>query len=209
MYETGFMAVALRTKGIARFADLAGKRVGCGPARGPAEVFFRAAAEVAGITAEIVSGDSAPLAQATLSGELDAFWQGAVVPIPALVTVADGADAAIIGPGEEVSRGVIARLPHLAPLTVPAGTYRGQTEPVASFAAWNFVVANAAMPEQQAYALTRAVFSADDPARQISAPAGDTRAANAGTNRVLAFHPGAARALREAGATVPEIAPPG
>jgi hypothetical protein len=208
MYETGFMAIALRSRNIARFADLAGRRVGCGPARGPAEVFFRAAAEVAGITAEIVSGDSAPLAQATLRGELDAFWQGAVVPIPALVTVADGADAVIIGPGEEIARGVVARLPHLAPLTVPAGTYRGQEAPVATFAAWNFVVANAAMPEATAYALTRAVLSAEDPARQISAPAGGTRAANAGTNRVLAFHPGAARALREAGAAVPDIAAP-
>jgi hypothetical protein len=209
MYETGFMAVALRSKGIARFADLAGKRVGCGPAGGPAEVFFRAAADVAGITAEIVSGDSAALAEATLRGELDAFWQGAVIPIPALVAVANGADAVIVGPGDDVARGVIARLPHLAPLTVPAGTYRGQTEPVASFAAWNFVVANAAMAEQQAYALTRAVFSAEDPARQISPPAGGTRPQNAGTNRVLTFHPGAARALRESGVVVPEIAAPG
>jgi hypothetical protein len=209
MYETGFMAVALRSKGIARFADLADKRVGCGPARGPAEVFFRAAAEVAGIAAEIVSGDSAALAEATLRGELDAFWQGAVIPIPALVMVADGADAVIVGPGDDVARRVIARLPHLAPLIVPPGSYRGQTEPVASFAAWNFVVANAAMEEQQAYALTRAVFSAEDPERQISAPASGTRPYNAGTNRVLTFHPGAARALRESGVVVPEIAAPG
>lgn len=209
MYETGFMAASPRAKGLSRFADLAGKKVGCGPARGPAETFFRAAAEVAGFTSEIVSGDSGPLAEATLRGEVDALWQGAIIPIPALVQVADGTDAVIIGPGEEVARGVVQRLPHLAPLTVAAGTYRGQTQPVASFAAWNFVVANAAMPEEAAYALTKAVLSAADPTRDIAAMAAGTRAANAGTNRVLAFHPGAARALREAGATVPEIAPPG
>lgn len=208
MYETGFMAATLRRSNLARFADLAGKRVGCGPARGPAETFFRAAAEVAGITAEIVSGDSAALAEQLLRGEIDALWQGAIIPIPALVTVADRAEAVVFGPGAEVSRGVVARLPHLAPLTVPPGAYRGQVAPIESFAAWNFVVANAAMPEGDAHALTRAVLSAADPARDIGPMAASTRAANAGANRVLAFHPGAVRALREAGASVPEIAPP-
>jgi TRAP transporter TAXI family solute receptor len=209
MYETGFMAVALASRGIARFADLAGRKVGCGPARGPAETFFRAAAEVAGLSAEVVSGDSAALSRAVLAGEIDALWQGAIIPIPAIAAVTDGAEAVVFGPGTEVSADVVRRLPHLAPLDVPAGTYRGQREAVASFAAWNFVVANAALPEAEAHALTRAIFSAGDPAREIGPMAAGTRAANAGANRVLAFHPGAARALREAGATVPEIALPG
>ncbi len=209
MYETGFMAAAPRTARLRRFADLAGRRVGCGPARGPAETFFRAAAEVAGIEAAIVSGDSGPLAEAFLRGEIDALWQGAVIPIPALVTVADGTDAVIIGPGEEVARGVVARLPHLAPLLVPAGTYRGQDEPVASFAAWNFVVCNAALADDLAYSLTRGALSATDPARDIAPIAAGTRAANAGTNRVVPFHPGAVRALREAGVAAPNNSLPG
>jgi TRAP transporter TAXI family solute receptor len=209
MYETGFMAVALAGRGITRFADLAGRKVGCGPARGPAETFFRAAAEVAGISAEIVSGDSAVLSRAVLAGEIDALWQGAVIPIPAISAVTDVAEAVVIGPGEAVVAGVVQRLPHLAPLTVAPGAYRGQAAPVASFAAWNFVVGNAALPEAEAHALTRTLLSAADPAREIGPIAAGTRAANAGANRVLAFHPGAARALREAGATVPEIALPG
>jgi TRAP transporter TAXI family solute receptor len=208
MYETGFMAVALARSGLARFADLAGRRVGCGPARGPAETFFRAAAEVAGFASEIVSGDSAALVRAVLAGEIDALWQGAIIPIPAIAAVTDAAEAVVFGPGPEVSAGVVARLPHLAPLAVPPGAYRGQREAVASFAAWNFVVANAAMREAEAHALTRLILSAADPAREIGPMAAGTRAANAGANRVLAFHPGAARALREAGATVPEIPAP-
>ncbi|WP_426956510.1 TAXI family TRAP transporter solute-binding subunit [Muricoccus radiodurans] len=209
MYETAFMVTAPRARGLTRFADLAGKRVGCGPARGPAESFFRVAAEVAGITATIASGDSAPLVEQTLNGEIDALWQGAIVPIPALVAVADRTPSVTFGPGEEVARGVIRRLPFMAPATIPPGTYRGQDAPIASFAAWNFVVGNASMPEEAAYALTKAAVSTTDPARDIAAMAAGTRAANAGTNRVLPFHPGAARALREAGVTVPDIAMPG
>jgi uncharacterized protein len=209
MYETGFMAVALRSRGLTQFADLAGRKVGCGPARGPAESFFRAAAEVAGISAEIVSGGSAELAEATLRGEIDALWQGAILPIPALVQVANAAPSVIIGPGEATARGVVARLPHLAPLRVAAGTYRGQEAEVHSFAGWNFVVAHAELPEATAHALTRAVLMVDDPAARIGAMAAGTRAANAGTNRVLAFHPGAVRALREAGVTPPDNPLPG
>lgn len=208
MYETAFMVAAPRARGLARFADLEGKRLGCGPARGPAETFFRAAAEVAGLRAEVVSGDSAALVEAALRGEIDALWQGAIVPIPALAAVADRTEAAVFGPGEDVARGVVSRLPYLAPTTVAPGTYRGQDAPIASFAAWNFVVGNAAMPEAAAHALTRAALSAADPAREIAPSAAGTRAANAGTNRVLPFHPGAARALRDAGAAVPEVALP-
>jgi TRAP transporter TAXI family solute receptor len=208
MYETAFMAAAPRARGLQRFADLEGKRVGCGPARGPAETFFRAAAEVAGLRADVASGDSAVLVEAVLRGEIDALWQGAIVPIPALAAVADRTDAVVFGPGEAVARGVVARMPYLAPATAAPGAYRGQDAPIESFAAWNFVVGNAAMPDDTAYALTRAALSAGDPARQIAPMAGGTRAANAGTNRVLPFHPGAARALRDAGAAVPDIALP-
>jgi TRAP transporter TAXI family solute receptor len=208
MYETGFMAVALARSGIARFADLAGRKVGCGPARGPAETFFRAACDAAGISAEIVSGDGAALGRAVVAGEIDALWQGAIVPIPSVAAVTDAADAVVIGPGAEASAGVVRRLPHLARLDVPPGAYRGQRGTVETFAAWNFVVANAALPEADAHALTRAILSADDPGREIGPTAASTRAANAGANRVLAFHPGAARALREAGAAVPDIAVP-
>jgi TRAP-type uncharacterized transport system substrate-binding protein len=60
-------------------------------------------------------------------------------------------------------------------------------------------VANAALPEAQAYGLTRHVLSARDPASEIYPSASATRATNAGANRVLPFHPGAARFYREAG----------
>ena len=71
--------------------------------------------------------------------------------------------------------------------------------PIESFGAWNFIVANAALPEAQAYGLTRHVLSARDPASEIYPSASATRATNAGANRVLPFHPGAARFYREAG----------
>jgi hypothetical protein len=202
MYETSFQVAALRASGLTRLADLAGRRVGAGPARGPAETFLRAALAVAGIEVQVVSGDPAALATQLARGEINALWQGAIVPIPALVAAQAQADAVVFGLEEGVIAGVRARMPYLAETTIPPGTYRGQTAPIRSFAAWNFIVANAGLPEERAYALTRAALSAADPAAQIHPSAAGTRAENAPANTVLPFHAGAARFYAERGIAV-------
>lgn len=205
MYETSFQIAALTASGLTQFSQLNGKRVGAGPARGPAETFLQAAAEAAGIRIEIVSGSPAEMSEGLLAGRMDALWQGAIVPIPSILAALAGAPGLVFGPGPEVVARVTQRLPMLAPTTLPPGTYPGQTAPIVSFAAWNFIVANKALSEATAYAITRAVLSVGDPARDIGPVAAATRPANAANNRILAFHPGAARFYRESG--VPLAAP--
>nr|WP_241671599.1 TAXI family TRAP transporter solute-binding subunit [Dankookia rubra] len=178
------------------FAHLDKRRVGCGPARGPAEIFFRAAADAAGITAEVISGEPAVQAEALAAGHIDAFWQGTVVPIPSLLLALGCADALVFGLRTPA---VTALLPYLPPTTLPPGTYPGQVATIESFGAWNFIVANAALPEARAHDLTHRVLSARDPASEIHPSAAATRAANAGANRVLPFHSCAAQFYQEAG----------
>jgi hypothetical protein len=203
MYETSFQVAALRNSGLRSLADLDGKKVGVGPARGPAEGFFRAAAEVAGIRPVIVNGDPAALSKLVLIGEIDALWQGAVVPIPSLTAVADQADAVVFGLSDTEVAAVLAKLPALSPTTIQPGTYKGQTTEIKSFSAWNFVVANKDLPDETAYAITKAILSAADPKSEIYPTAMGTRAANAANNRILPFHPGALRFYREAGIGLP------
>ena len=207
MYETAFMVAAPAASGLRSIRDLAGKRVGAGPARGPAEGFFRVAAAVAGIEPVIVSGDPAALAEALLRGEIDALWQGAAVPIPSLTMVTDRSAAVVFGLTPEELAEARRRLPYMAESIIPPGTYRGQAAPVLTFSAWNFVVGNRMMPEDAAYALTRAALTAEDPRAAIHPSAIGTRAANARNNAILAFHPGAARFYAEQGVTL--AAPPG
>jgi uncharacterized protein len=203
MYETSFQVAALRNSGLRSLADLDGKKVGVGPAKAPAEVFFRAAAEIAGIKPVIVNGEPAALSRLVLNGEIDALWQGAVVPIPSLSDVADHADTVVFGLSDSEAAAMLAKLPALSATTIPPDTYRGQTAEIKSVSAWNFVVANKDLPAETAYAITKAVLSAGDPKSEIYPTAAGTRASNAPNNRIMPFHPGAARFYREAGIALP------
>jgi uncharacterized protein len=198
MYETSFQLVALRSAKIDSVALLAGKRVGVGPAGGPAESYFKGLTAGLGINATPVTGTPAALSQDVLAGRIDALWQGASVPIPPIQEVANQADAAVFGLTASESAVMLRTFPFLSPATVPAGTYRGQAQPLASIAAWNFVVAHRDLPPAHAYWITRTVLGLADP-RVIAASAGPTRAANAVHNKVVPFHEGALRFYREQG----------
>jgi TRAP transporter TAXI family solute receptor len=203
MYETSFHVGALRQRNISTITALAGLKVGAGPARGPAETFLRALLEARGLAVEIVSGAPADLARALVGGEIDALWQGAVVPIPSLVDAQAQGDVAVFGLSAEEVAAVRARLPFMAESVTAPGTYRGQAAPILSFAAWNFVIANAALPDEAAFAITRAALASADPRADIHPLANGTRAANAPANTVVPWHPGAARFYRESGIALP------
>lgn len=199
MYETSFQVAALRKSAISSLAGLDGKKVGVGPAKGPAEVFFRAAAGIAKIKPDIVTGDPAELARKVLAGEIDALWQGAVVPIPPLSEIADKADAVVFGLSDTELTAMLQMFPQLSPARIPGGTYKGQTSDIKSVSSWNFVIANKDLPDDTAYAITKAILSATDPKSEIYPSAAGTVGKNAVMNRVLPFHPGAARYYAEAG----------
>lgn len=203
MYETSFQIAALRNSAIRSLTDLDGKKVGVGPAKGPAEVFFRAAAEIAHVKPIIVNGDPAALTKLVTAGEIDALWQGAVTPIPSLVEVANQADAVVFGLSDAEVAAMLLKFPQLSATAVPPGTYKGQTAEIRSVSAWNFVVANKDLPIDTAYAITRAVLSAVDPKSEIYPTAAGTLAGNAAKNRIMPFHPGAMKFYAEAGLKLP------
>ena len=202
MYETAFHVAALRKSGIARIRDLEGKRVGTGPANGPAEGYFRGLAEVSGIKPVIVAGAPAEMVKQLIAGDIDALWQGAVIPIPSLLDVQKQADAVVFGLTVDEVNLLRKRFPLMSASTTPPGRYAGQLAPLLSIAAWNFVIAHRELPETLAHTLTRTVLSAPDLVASVGLAAAGTRAANAVNNTIVPFHPGALRALRDLGVEI-------
>lgn len=205
MYETSFQTAALAGKGIASISDLGGKRVGVGPKGGPAEVFFRGLCQIASVDPIVVNGNPNDQTKQLLAGEIDAFWQGSIVPIPPLKAATDAADVVIFGITDQNIAAMLKRFPAVTATNVPAGSYRGQNTALRSVAAWNFVLTNKDLPDAMAAQITRTVLSSTNPATDIHTSASATRRENAASNNIVPFHPGALAVYREMGVKVPGL----
>jgi TRAP transporter TAXI family solute receptor len=203
MYETPFHIIALASSGIAGLRQLDGKRVGVGPAKGPAENFFHGLCDAVGIKPVLVNGNPGEQAQQLLKGNIDAFWYGAGLPIGAFLDAAKQAPSVVFG----LSAGEIAafrkRYSYMAPYTIPAQTYPGQTAAIQTVAVWNFVLAREDLPDAAAYAMVKAILDHPAETAAIYPAASATVTRNTTANTFLPFHAGAARYYREQGLSLP------
>ena len=74
---------------------------------------------------------------------------------------------------------------------------------------WNFIVADASMPEALAYEITKAVLENNDRMKATHAAAKDTLAENILKDTFIPLHPGAARYYAEIGVEIPAAIAPG
>jgi uncharacterized protein len=201
MYETPFHCMARTGSGITSLAQLAGKRVGVGPAKGTAEGFFTGLMQALQINCTLVNGSPAQHAEQLAKGEIDVFWFGAGLPVPAFVQAANLAGGAgavrIFGFNATEREAFLKRFPYFAAFRIPANTYAGQTQAIDSVAVWNFIAVHAAMSDDLAYWITRSVLENAPAMTQRYAAAVSTRGEFLAANTFLPFHSGAQRYFRE------------
>ena len=146
----------------------------------------------------LVTGEPTELAADLLAGRIDVLWQGAVLPIPSIKQNADASDATVFRLSETQQAEMLARFPILSASNVAAGACRNKVQPLPGFAAWKFVMANAALSDADAYCITRTILDVAD-LTVLHPTARETRAENAVNNRVVPFHRGALRYCCERG----------
>jgi hypothetical protein len=131
-------------------------------------------------------------------GRADAMW-GAGVGWPAFAALAK-AGGRFIGPNAGEIQTVLAKNPGLQPVSLPAGSYPGQTVSIASVGAWSYVLANETLPEETAYRLARAIHRAEGPLAARLDQARETTMAHtlAAAPRRELIHRGVLRYLDEA-----------
>ena len=136
-----------------------------------------------------------------IGGKAAALW-GAGVGWPGFTAVAKGpAGARFVVPDARGIERIQAKHPFLKVLTVPAGTYAGQTQPIVSVGSWSFVLARPTLSDDIAHKLARALHKGEAAIARRLDQARETTAANtalAAPRREL-IHPGVLRYLTEVG----------
>lgn len=144
------------------------------------------------------AGDGPAMVQ---DGRASALW-GAGIGWPGFAAVASAPGGArFIAPDAgEIAR-VRAKHTFLKPLTIPAGSYPGQTAAIDSVGSWSFVLTRADLPDDVAYRLARTLHGVELAFCKKLTQACETTAANtvAAAPKPELIHPGVMKYLKEIG----------
>lgn len=139
-----------------------------------------------------------------MDGRVEALWGGGS-GWPGFTAVAQGPAGArfIVPDASEIER-ILARHPFLKRLIMPAGSYPGLDEPLASVGSWSFILTRPTLADDVAYRLTRTLHRAEATLAGRLAQAQDTTVVNtcAAAPRTDLIHPGSRHYLREIGLLV-------
>jgi TRAP transporter TAXI family solute receptor len=134
-------------------------------------------------------------------GHAQVFTLGTTIPSGAVMDLAAGRDIKLLDLGDSIDR--MKKLnPGYTLVTVPAGTYPKQTEPVKVIGYATHIVASCKLPEDVVYSMTKIM------AQNVDAMAAVNKAISGLTPKDMAqdigvpFHRGAARFYQEAGIEV-------
>lgn len=201
IYPNYIHLVASADSGIRSLADLKGKRVAVGAPKSGTELNARAILKGAGMSYKDLGkveylpfGESVELMK---NRQLDATLISAGLGVAAVRDLATAVKIVIV----PIPAEVIAKIgdPAYQAATIPANTYNGQTEAVATVAIPNFLVTHEGVPADTVYAMTKAMFDNLDQMVAAHAAAKAIKRENALEGMPLPLHPGAEKYYREVG----------
>jgi uncharacterized protein len=189
--------------GVRRIADLRGKRVVIGPPGAGFEQFVGLILDAHGLSLK----DLTPL-YATQAGAVDmlgdgsaaAVFIGGAVPTASISQASASQDIYFVPFDPEAKKNLITRYPFFHPATIPAGTYRGQTEDFEGLNVGSMhLITGTHHDEELIYRLTRALYENRSGVVERH-PAGNAiNPQNVVRPTGTEFHPGAIRYYRELG----------
>jgi TRAP transporter TAXI family solute receptor len=135
-----------------------------------------------------------------LDKQVEALW-GAGIGWPGFVKVANGPSGArFIAPSPSQVNQILKKHPHLKKMSVPAGTYKGQTQQVDSVGLWSLILVRPQLSEEVVYRLARAIHQGEAALSKQLEQGLYTQATNTIEQVPHArIHAGALRYYREAG----------
>jgi TRAP transporter TAXI family solute receptor len=200
VYPNYIQIVATKESGITTLADLKGKSLSVGAPKSGTELNARAIFAAAGMSYDdLGKTEYLPFAESVeliKNRQLDATLQSAGLGVASLKDLSTSLDVVIVSVPAEVVEALGA--PYIA-ATIPAGTYDGQTEDVATAAVVNFLVTHSDVTDDTAYQMTKLLF--DNLPELVAAHKAATaiKLENALSGMPIPLHPGAAKYYKEMG----------
>ncbi len=183
--------------GIATVEDLRGRRVSLGSPGSGTEVTALRVLEAAGINPdadmERLQLGVAESVQAVRDGTADAFFWSGGLPTGAVTDLATTDQIVIVPLSDSVVTLQETYGDVYQELPIPADTYTGLAEDVATIGVPNYLVVNASMDEELAYSLIELLFTQQEALTQVHPEAGNLDLETAQEVDPLELHPGAQR----------------
>ena len=187
-------------------ADLKGKAVSIGAAG--SGVYFNAidVLSAVGLTEDDIDAkyqDFATSADSLKDGKIQAAFIVAGAPTPAITELCStNPNTRIVPVDGEVAKALMDKVPFYTAYTIPAGTYRDQTEDVTTVAVKATLIVSADATEDEVYGLTKAIFDNVDAITEQHPKGAELSFENATAGIDVPFHAGAAKFFAENGITV-------
>ena len=190
---------------IKSVADLAGKKVSIGAAG--SGVYFNAmdVLAAAGLTEDDIIPQYqsfADSADALKDKKIDAAFIVAGPPTPAITELFTSNDAYLVPIDGAIAEKLLEDHPFYTVHSIPANTYKGQTEEVKTVTVKATLIVSASASEEDVYNLTKAIFDNIEAITAAHAKGAELSLENATDGMTAPFHAGAAKYFAEKGITV-------
>jgi uncharacterized protein len=203
MYQTPFSVTALSSSGITSISEIPdGATIGFGPAGSTSDTYFPRMMETLGVNFERRNGSWSDLGSQLQDGLIDVVAFAAGIPIPAVSQLEVQTDVNIISMTDAEAKKITDNFP-VAEFIIPASTYQSLEKDSRVVSMWNFAIANCELPESLVYEITKLTMENNDQMVSIHKAATTSVPKNYDKNKVLPWHPGAARWFNENGYEIP------
>src|SRR3989441_8053299 len=206
MYRNRMHVVSIEGSGVAKMADLKGKRVSTGSGGSATEVMAFRVIEAAGLDKDKDMRRErlgvAESVNAIKDGKIDAFFWVGGLPTAAVTDLCatPGVKIKMIHHGDLFGK-MNQKYGNLyAPDVIKAGTYPGQDKDNTLTTVWNIMVTGAKIPEQLAYDIVKTTFDKKAEWVAVHREAGELKLENQSVGKSgVPFHPGAIKYFTEQG----------
>lgn len=211
IYANMVQIVALEGSGITTLEDLRGRRVSIGAPGSGTEVNAGAILQANGITYDDIDEQRLNFnetADALANGDIDAGFWSVGAPNSSILNLATTNSIVILQLSESEMAAARAADATFALTRLPGGTYTGVDTDITVLGIPNVLVVSEEMPDDLAYAITRAMFENIADLQAVHPAANETTVEFTMSATPVPLHPGAIRYFEEIGATIPDALRP-